>query len=313
MSATIEFEGVRLTNPDRVLYPGQGITKRGLAEYYTAVAARILPAITDRPLTLVRCPRGQDEACFVQRRAGDSVPDSVLRVELPPREEAPSSADDADQDEGPAVHLAVDSLQGLLGLVQIGVLELHTWGARRDRLERPDRMVIDLDPDESLPFTAVIEAALRVRDILLAADLVPFVMTTGGKGLHVVVPIRRTVGWEVLKATARTLADRLEAEEPERYLAKASKSARAGKIYVDYLRNGYGSTSVTAYSTRARPGAPVATPVTWSELEAGLDPAAFDTITVPRRVAEQREDPWSEFRDSARALTRAARERLAGR
>ena len=309
MSATIEFEGVRLTNPDRVLYPGQGITKRGLAGYYATVAERILPAIRDRPLTLVRCPRGQDEACFVQRRAGDAVPDSVLRVELPHRGEEPASDDG--EDEGPAVHLAVDSLQGLLGLVQIGVLELHTWGARRDRLERPDRMVIDLDPDESLPFAAVTEAAIRVRDTLRGADLVPFVMTTGGKGLHVVVPLRRTVGWDVLKATARALAERLEAEQPDRYLAKASRTARAGKIYVDYLRNGYGSTSVAAYSTRARPGAPVATPITWPELEAGVDPAEFDTATIPRRLDVQREDPWGEFRGSARSLSRAAREHLA--
>lgn len=308
MSATIEFEGVRLTNPDRVLFPGQGITKRGLAEYYTAVADRILPAITDRPLTLVRCPRGQDEACFVQRRAGDSVPDSVLRVELPHRGDEPA---EGDEDEGPAIHLAVDSLQGILGLVQIGVLELHTWGTRRDRLERPDRMVIDLDPDETLPFSAVTEAAIRVRDILREAELVPFVMTTGGKGLHVVVPLRRTIDWDSLKATARSLAERLEAEEPDRYLAKASRSARAGKIYVDYLRNGYGSTSVTAYSTRARPGAPVATPITWDELEAGADPAEFDTTTVPLRVSKQEQDPWGDFRSSARTLSRAAREHLA--
>lgn len=304
MSTTIEFEGVRLTNPDRVLYPGQGITKRGLAEYYSAVADRILPAIYDRPLTLVRCPRGQDEACFIQRRAGDSIPDTVLRVELPR-----SETDDEGDDAGPAVHLAVDSLAGLLGLVQIGVLELHTWGATRDRLERPDRMTIDLDPDEELPFAAVAEAALRVGGIVREAGLTPFVMTTGGKGLHVVVPLRRTLDWDLLKATARGLAERLESESPERYLARASKTARRGRIYVDYLRNGYGATSVSAYSTRAKPGAPVATPISWGELDAGVDPAAFDTTTVPLRIARER-DPWASFRASAGTLSAKARERL---
>lgn len=304
MSSTIEFEGVRLSNPDRILYPGQGITKRDLAEYYAAVAGRILPAISDRPLTLVRCPRGQDEACFIQRRAGDSIPDAVLRVELP-RPETDEQGDDA----GPAVHLAVDSLSGLLGLVQIGVLELHTWGARRDRLERPDRMTIDLDPDETLPFAAVTEAALRVGEMVREADLTPFVMTTGGKGLHVVIPLRRTVDWDLLKATARGLAERMEAEEPKRYLAKASKAARQGRIYVDYLRNGYGATSVTAYSTRAKPGAPVATPISWSELEAGVDPAAFGTTTVPARTTGET-DPWASFRASAGTLSALARERL---
>ena len=304
MSTAIEFRGVRLTSPDRVVYPGQGITKRELAEYYVAVADRILPLISDRPLTLVRCPRGQDEACFIQRRAGDSVPDAVLRVDLP----RPESNDDGEES-GPIVHLAIDSLDGLLGLVQIGVLEVHTWGARRDRLERPDRMTIDLDPDEGLPFAAVTEAALRVGGIVREAGLTPFVMTTGGKGLHVVVPIRRTVDWDLLKATARGMAERLEAEAPERYLAKASKSARRGRIYVDYLRNGYGATSVTAYSTRARPGAPVATPISWEELEAGVEPAAFDTTTVPSRIAGE-SDPWSSFRASAGTLSTPVRERL---
>ena len=244
MPAALEIEGVRFTSPDRVVFPGQGITKRGLADYYLAVAPWILAAIEDRPLTLLRCPRGQEQQCFIQRKAGEGVPEAVLRVDIPPQDE---------EDEG-ATYLAVDSMAGLLGLVQIGVLELHSWGARRDRLDRPDRMVIDLDPDERLPFEAVTEAAGKVRDRLRVAGLVPFVMTTGGKGLHVVVPLRRTADWDTVKEGARAIAEGLEAEDGTRFVAHAAKAARKGKIYVDYLRNGFGSTSINAYSTRAKPG-----------------------------------------------------------
>ena len=182
MADTIEIEGVRFTSPDRVVYPEQGITKRALAEYCRAVAPWILPELEDRPLTLLRCPRGQETDCFVQRRAGDSIPDLVERVDIP----------DEDEEAGVATHLAVGSLQGLLALIQIGVLELHTWGSRRDRLDRPDRLVIDLDPGPEVAFDEVAAAAFRVRDRLVGAGLVPFVKTTGGKGLHVVAPLRRS-------------------------------------------------------------------------------------------------------------------------
>lgn len=296
MPDTIEIEGVRLTSPDRVLYPGQGITKRALAEYYRAIARWMIPLVSDRPLTLLRCPRGQEKECFIQRRAGDSIPDSVLRVELPPQEDEEESA----------TNLAVNSLPGLLGLVQVGVLELHAWTARRDRLDRPDRMVIDLDPDESLPFEAVVEAALRVRSLLEEAGLVALVMTTGGKGLHVVAPLRRTHGWEVVREAARGIAEGLETEEPARFIARASLAARKGRIFVDYLRNGYGATSISAYSTRARSGASVATPLTWRELEGGIDPASFNLGTVPQRMSTLPVDPWAEYPKSARSLTRRA-------
>lgn len=303
MPAEIEIEGVRFTNPDRVLYPGQGITKRGLAEYYRAVAPWMLPLIEDRPLTLLRCPRGQEQQCFIQRRAEDSIPDNVLRVEVTLRDENTETV----------IHLAIDSLAGILALVQMGVLELHIWMARRDRLDRPDRMVMDLDPDESLPFDAVVEGALRVRELLEKVGLIPFVMTTGGKGLHVVVPLRRTASWDAVREAARGIAEGLEREAPERYLAQASRAARKGRLFVDYLRNGYGATSVAPYSTRARPGAPVATPLTWAELQRGIAPREFDVTTVPARMRTLQQDPWADFRASARSLSRRAVAALAGR
>lgn len=298
MPDTIEIDGVRFTSPDRVVYPAQGITKRELAEYYRAVADWILPGLKDRPLTLLRCPRGQEKECFVQRRAGDGIPAEVGRVEIP------------DDEEGTTTHLVVDSLPGLLALVQIGVLELHTWSARRDRLDRPDRMVIDLDPDPDLPFSTVVEAALRVRSRLLEAGLACFVMTTGGKGLHVIAPLRRSVGWEEVRDAARSLAEGLAAEDPDHFLARAAKAERAGRIYVDYLRNGWSATSVAAYSTRARAGAPVATPLTWDELENGATPEIFSVTTVPDRLGGLDADPWADLRGSIRALSVAARSRL---
>lgn len=290
----LEIQGVRFTSPDRVLWPEQGLTKRGLAAYYETIAEWILPRISDRPLTLLRCPQGREKECFVQRNAGQSVPDAVLRVPLP-----------QEDGEEPATHLAVNSVAGLLGLVQIGVLELHSWGARRDRLDRPDRMVMDLDPDESLPFDAVVEAALRIRRDLEDAGLVPFVMTTGGKGVHLVVPLRRTAGWDTVKSAARGLAERLEAEAPDRFVAHASKAARKGRIFLDYLRNGFGATAITAYSTRARSGAPVATPLEWPELERGVRPSSFDVVTVPQRLRALDRDPWAEYGASARSMSRA--------
>jgi bifunctional non-homologous end joining protein LigD len=302
MPATIEIEGVRFTSPDRVVFPEQGITKRELAEYYRAVAPWILPMLRDRPLTLLRCPRGQEKECFVQRRAGEGIPDAVRRVDIP----------DEDEDDGTATHLSVDSLAGLLGLVQIGVLELHTWGSRRDRLDRPDRMVVDLDPDPSVPFAAVADAAFVIRERLTDAGLRAFVMTTGGKGLHVVAPLRRSVDWDTVKGTARALAEGLEAAAPERFVSRAAKSERTGRIYVDYLRNGWGATSIAAYSTRARAGAPVATPISWEELEGGISPGDFTVATVPARLQTLAADPWADYRASAVALSRAVRDRLGG-
>ena len=298
MAETLEIEGVRLSSPDRVVYPGQGITKRQLAEYYLAVADWILPRLKDRPLTLLRCPRGQEKECFVQRRAADSIPEEVARVEIP------------DEEGGSSTHLAVNSLQGLLALIQIGVLELHTWGSRRDRLDRPDRMVIDLDPGPDVSFAEVVEAALRVRTRLLDAGLTTFVMTTGGKGLHVVAPLRRTVGWSEVRDAARSVAAGLEAEDPDSFIARAARAEREGRIYVDFLRNGWGASSVAPYSTRARTGAPVATPLTWRELEKGLEPAEFTVLTVPDRLRSLETDPWSEYRRGGRGLTLAVRSRL---
>jgi bifunctional non-homologous end joining protein LigD len=283
--------GVRITSPDRVLYPGQGVTKRDLAEYYVAVKDRVLPHLRGRPLTLVRCPAGQEKECFYQRRAGESTPDTVGRVQVPVDGEM-------------AEYLVADNIRALLSLVQMGVLELHTWGARRDRLDRPDRMIYDLDPDTGLGWDAVVSAAFELRERVAALGLTAFVKTTGGKGLHVVVPLARRHTWDEVHDFSRALSEAMVRDAPDRFLAKASKQAREGKIFIDWLRNAWSASAVAAYSTRSREGAPVSTPVTWDELKAGLHPLDFTVRTVPARLAAQAEDPWAGYEAARGRLTR---------
>lgn len=275
----IEVAGVRLTHPDRVLYPRQGITKRGLAAYYEAVAARMLPQVAGRPLALVRCPQGRQRTCFYQQHAAPGMPASLARVTVP-------------EAGGTAEHVMVVDLAGLVGLVQIGVLELHPWGARADDLARPDRLILDLDPGPEVGFADVVTAALEVRDRLAAKGLASFVKTTGGKGLHVTAPLAPGPGWPEVKAFAKGLADSMAAEAPDRFTAKAAKAGRKGRIFLDYLRNEQGATAVAAYSPRAREGATVATPLAWDELTPALDPQAFTVRTVPDRVRAGH-DPWA--------------------
>lgn len=289
----IQIDGVRLTSPEKVLYREQGLTKRDLAEYYHAVGDRLLAHLEGRPLTLVRCPRGQGAQCFIQRRASDSFPASIRRVRVP-------------MDNGESLHLVVESLEGVLELVQLGALELHTWSARRDRLDRPDRLILDLDPGPGVGFASVVGAALHIRDRLNALGLRSFVKTTGGRGLHVVAPLVRRAGWADVRGFSRALAEELEREAPERFVATSSKAERAGKIFVDYLRNGWAASAVAAFSTRARPGAPVSVPLSWEELSARLDPGSLNVDSVPARLARQRRDPWAGYDGARQWITRDA-------
>jgi bifunctional non-homologous end joining protein LigD len=271
------IEGVRLSNPDKILYPEQGITKGDLADYYVAVADRMLPHVGLRPITMVRCPTGRQQKCFYQRHGGVGVPRQIEKVKMPGFENP---------------YLFIRDLPGLIALVQMGVLEIHPWGVTVDCRDRPDRVIFDLDPGEGLAFEAVVEAALDVRDRLASLGLTSFVKTTGGKGLHVVLPIEPVHDWPAVKGWARSLSERMAADAPERYLTRISKAERTGRIFIDYLRNDPTSTAVGAYSTRARPGAPVATPLEWDEVSADLDPAAFTIRSVPKRLARQKSDPW---------------------
>lgn len=272
---------LRLTHPDRVIYRDQGITKRDLALYYLRIAEWILPHVVGRPLSLVRCPTGVDHECFYQKHPPQGLPESVTRIEV-------------EESTGPDTYLVVHDLPGLLALVQFGALELHVWGARADKIERPDRLVFDLDPAPELPWKHVIDAALEMRGLLEQLEHTSFVKTTGGKGLHVVVPIARRHDWETVKTFCRAVATTLTQLRPERYLATASKAARRGKIFVDYLRNDRGATAVAPYSTRARQGAPISWPISWRELTELAGPTTVTVQNVSEFLAKRR-DPWREL------------------
>lgn len=272
--------GVRLSNPDKILYPEQGITKIDLAEYYVAVAERMLPHVGRRPVTMVRCPTGQEQKCFYQRHAGSGVPEQLHQIKVPGFDEP---------------YLYIEDVAGLVAMVQMGVLEIHPWGVRVEKPDLADRVIFDLDPAEGLGFDLVICAALEVRDRLNDLGLCSFVKTTGGKGLHVVVPIEPVHGWAEVKGFAKRFSELMAAAAPDKYLTRISKAERSGRIFIDYLRNDPTSTAVGPYSTRSRPGAPVATPLSWDEVVPSLVPSRFDTKSVPNRLASQKADPWAEM------------------
>jgi bifunctional non-homologous end joining protein LigD len=274
---------VRLTNPDRVLYPETGLTKRGLAEYYAAVADWILPHLEDRPLSMLRCPEGRESQCFFQKHAAAGTPEALRRIDIQEKDEVET-------------YLIADDLPGLLSLAQMSILEIHLWGSRGDRLEQPDRLVFDLDPGEGVPWSEVVKAAFEVREALEKLDLESFVKTTGGKGLHVVAPLApRRHEWDFCKNFTRSIAERFAAEQPERFIATMAKARRRGKIFIDFFRNDRGATAVAPYSTRAKPSAPVSCPLTWDELIPKIGPAHFTVANVPPRLKALRRDPWHGF------------------
>lgn len=291
---TLEIAGVRLTHPDRVLFPEQGLTKADLARFYVDIAEQVLPHLRERPLSLLRCPRGKARKCFFQKHMDETLPPGLGRVTVPEKDRQ-------------ADYVVVEDIGGLVGLVQLGVLELHPWGSRTDRLEQPDLMTFDLDPDPGLNFSDVVAAAREVRALLLELGLTSFVKTTGGKGLHVVVPLTRRAQWGEVKAFARALAGQLSAAAPGRYTDSIRKAQRQGRIFIDYLRNGRGATAVAAYTTRARTGAPVATPVRWEELGRLRSGAQYNVSNLRRRLAALREDPWEGFFQQRQSITQAAR------
>jgi bifunctional non-homologous end joining protein LigD len=291
--------GFPLTNLDKVLYAQQGITKGQLVGYFAAVAPWFLRYAADRPVMAVRCPNGPAAPCFFQKHALKGAPAAIARVAVPGEHEP---------------YMAVHDLPGLVALAQLGTLEVHTWGARKGDIEHPDVLVLDLDPDESLAWERVALAALEVRKLLRELGLESFVKTTGGKGLHVQVPIVRRTSWDELKSFARGVAMRLERDQPRAYVSTMTKQARTGKIYVDYLRNGRGATFIAPYSPRAREGAPIATPITWDELASGIKPAAFTLRTLPARLdALGDRDPWQGYGATRQSITAAARKAVSAR
>ncbi len=288
---TERVANVRLTSPDKILYPAQGVTKRELAEYLARMAQYLLPHVAGRPLSLVRCPEGRTRSCFFQRHLGPGMPPSFHPIHVPGSGAGSESVSGA----GKKPYLYIDTVEGLVASAQLGVLELHLWGARIDDLEHPDRLVFDLDPDPAVAFGAVKRAARLLRDILASAGLRSFVMLTGGKGLHVVTPLQGGSDWEKVKSFARGIATAVATSEPDKYIAKASKHQRTGRIFIDWLRNMRGGTAVAPYSTRARAGCPIAVPIGWQELTRIARADQYNIRTIERRLRSLARDPWAEF------------------
>ena len=279
-AAASTIAGVRITHGERVVYPDARLTKRMVAEYYARVAERLLPFVADRPLAIVRCPDGLNAECFFQKHVGRyAIPGIEVFM--------------IDESTGRNPYAIANTPHALIGLAQWNALELHAWGSTAPAIDRPDTLVLDLDPDPALAWSLVVAAANEVRALLEAVDLAPFVKTTGGNGLHVVVPLQRRHSWDEVKQFAYGVALRLVATAPDRFSATPGEANRRGRIFVDYLRNARGATAVAPYSLRARPGATVATPLSWSELSAKTPPSSFTLTSVPGRL--RRKDPWADY------------------
>lgn len=277
----MRLEGIALSHPDKPYFPEAGIRKRDVAQFVDSMAPWILPHIAGRPLSLVRCPDGWSRPCFFQKHADPRISSAVARITVPEKA-------------GSAIYMGANSAKALVALVQWGVVEIHPWGARSPRLDRPDRLVFDLDPDDGVPWSDLVAAIRFLRTRLQQLELISFLKTTGGKGLHVVVPVRADMSWAAAKDFTKAVSERMAADFPGKFTTVASKARRAGRIFIDYLRNTAGATAVAPYSVRARAGAPVATPVDWDELATDIRFDHFNLRNIHARVAA-RPDPWREF------------------
>ncbi|SPF49651.1 conserved hypothetical protein [Syntrophobacter sp. SbD1] len=288
---------VALSNPDRVFYPEIGVTKSALAEYYTEIAGWIMPHLARRPLTLVRCPEGWDKECFFQKHLAEAASKVLRSIPIMEKDEL-------------HYYSVTDNIDGVIDLVQIGALEIHIWGSREDNLEQPDMVIFDLDPAPEVEWAGMIEAARTMRGRLLELGLESFVKTTGGKGLHIVAPLTPKADWETVKAFSKAVAQSLVRESPREYIATMSKEKRRGKIFIDYLRNGRGATSIAPYSTRSRQGAPISTPVKWDELSPGLKPDSYNLQNIRRRLSHLKEDPWAGYFSVRQEITEEMKKKV---
>jgi bifunctional non-homologous end joining protein LigD len=279
---------VELSNPDKELWPDEDITKQDLLDHYAAVWPRLKNFVVDRPLALVRAPDGIKGQRFFQKHAMAGMNEAIFK-----------SRDPEDNDE----ILFIRDFEGVAALVQFGVVEIHIWGATVEAIGTPDQIVFDLDPDEGLEVADVRAATLDVKSRLDDVDLPNFLKTSGGKGFHVIVPLKPKADWATVKSFAHDFAHAMEQSDPGRYTATLSKSARKGRIFIDYLRNARGSTTVAAYSSRAKAGATVSMPVPWESLD-GLSPAEFRIGKQRLTKALSTDDPWKAYEKSRKALTR---------
>ena len=283
--------GVKITNPDKLLFEDSQLTKIELVYFYERIAPFVLAHLANRPLTLVRCPIGRGKGCFYQKHPDDGMPQALKTVSIEERG-------------GPALYMWLDDVPGLLSLAQMGVLEIHTWGSCVKKPYNPDRIIFDLDPGPDVTWPRIVDTAFHLRERLEALGFTPFVKTTGGKGLHVVAPVEPALTFAEVRPWTHSFVDSLVAEDPDSLTGKMAKKLRSGRVFIDYVRNAQGATAVTPYSTRARPGAPVAVPVEWDELRSGLDPKAFIAETVIQRLAGLDHDPWADMQGARMSASR---------
>jgi len=280
----VDVAGVSISNPTRPIPNEEGITKLDIVRYNETVAQWLLPQIANRPLSLIRCPGGDFGSCHFRRH--------------------PEGERDAS---GGIPYVRVSTLRELIASVQGGTFEFHSWGSTFPRIDRPDRITLDLDPDPDMPWRTFREALELTRALLDTLELRWFVKTTGGKGLHFVVPIARRDAWDDVKAFARSIAEHLASSVPTLFTATMSKAKRTGRVYVDYLRNGEGATAVAAYSLRARPGLPVSMPIPWEALDDDVRGDRFNIGTVPQMLEGRRNDPWAGYEDARQSIADAKR------
>ena len=279
--------GVRISHPDRLIYPELGISKIQLARYLEEIADWIVPHVKGRPLTLVHCPAGLAVPCNYLKHAKQWGPNALRRVKIQEKTKV-------------GEYLVADNIEAVVSLAQMGIVEIHTWNSTTDDLERPNRIIWDLDPGPHVTWKQVVTAARLVRDILKTLGLASWVKTTGGRGLHVVVPVKPSRDWSECLDFSRAVGETIEKAEPQMYTTAFAKAGRERKILVDYLRNNRTNTSVCAYSPRARPGAMVSMPIDWKELGAGAE--RWTLPTVPRRL-KRRSDPWADYWKSMQKIT----------
>ena len=294
----VTVAGVAISNPDKLYFPEAGITKLEVAQYVDRIAPWILPHVARRPLSLVRCPDGWKQQCFYQKNADKSVNAAVDRI-------------DVFEGSSAATYMGAHDATGLVALVQWGVLEMHPWGSRQPRLDRPDQLIFDFDPDEGLEWKELVTGVRLLRTLLEELDLQSFIKTTGGKGLHVVLPIRTTLDWAQAKGWTHAVADFMVSTFPDRFTATISKAKRTGKVLIDYLRNSEGATAIAPYAVRARANAPVSMPIAWDEIEG--DDVRFDRFNLrnaEERLSKQKRDPWRDFLTTKQTITKAHGKRV---
>jgi bifunctional non-homologous end joining protein LigD len=283
--------GVRISHPERLIYPDQGISKIQLARYYQSIADWIVPHVKGRPLTLVHCPAGIASPCIYLKHAKQWGPDALRRVRIQEKTKV-------------GQYLVADSIEAVVSLAQMGIVEIHTWNSTDDDVERPNRIVWDLDPGPEVTWKQVVAAATMVRDVLEALELESWVKTTGGRGLHVVMPIKRARDWSECLEFSRAVSQAIERTDPHMYTTTFAKAGRERKILIDYLRNNRTNTSICAFSPRARPGAIVSMPLGWRDLRGA--PEAWTLLTVPQQLKRLKMDPWAGYWRASQRLSKAS-------